>query len=208
MSVELLNCDCLEYMRGCADNSFDLAIVDPPYGLGKKLTSGGNGSGWGKMVNSGADKWDIAPSPEYFTELFRVSKNQIIWGGNYFDLAPSRCFLIWDKVQRMQLSDCEMAWTSYDSPAKIFTYARGKLQGFLNPNRFHPCEKPIQLYQWLLDNYAEKDHRILDTHGGTFNSAIAAHYFGCDFVGMEIDKDYYDAACERFDRETRQLSFF
>jgi len=206
--IELFNEDCMITMARYPDNYFHLACVDPPYGLGKKLTSGGTGSGWHNMVNSNADKWDIPPTKEYFNELFRVSKNQIIWGGNHFNLPPSRCFLIWDKVQRMQLSDCEMAWTSFDSPAKIFTYARGKLQGFLNPDRFHPCEKPVDLYKWILTNYSEPGQRILDTHGGSFGSAIAAHYFGVDFVGCELDEYYYNAAKERFNNETKQKAMF
>ncbi len=197
MSVELLNCDCMEYMRDCADNSFDLAIVDPPYGIG--ISS--------NPVRQLHEKkqWDNAiPADEYFLELLRVSEHQIIWGGNYFDLPPTQGFFIWDKKQPhdFSLAMAEYAWSSIQKPAKIFTRSVLKEKG-----KIHPTQKPVELYQWLLRNNAEPSQRILDTHLGSGSSAIAAHYFGCDFVGMEIDKDYYDASCERFDRETRQMSF-
>ena len=210
MSVELLNCDCMEYMKGCADNSFDLAIVDPPYG--KKPTRNSDGAGVCKRTfGRGSDKWDVRPDAEYFIEIFRVSKNQIIWGGNYFIdfLRPTNSFIVWDKEKDLPVfADCELAWTSFTSVARIFKYKwHGMIQGDMQnkEKRIHPTQKPRALYDWLLLNYAKPDHRILDTHLGSGSSAIAAHYFGCDFVGMEIDKDYYDAACERFDRETRQI---
>jgi len=196
--IELLNMDCMEYMKGCEDNAFDLAIVDPPYGI--DINSSGRLGHYGGK----GKKWDNeTPKTEYFVELSRVSKNLIIWGGNYFLLQPTRCFLIWDKQQPegVSFASCEYAWTNFDKSAKTF-YMRPQDADI---QRIHPTQKPVKLYDWLLTNYAEPGQRILDTHLGSGSSAIAAHYFGCDFVGMEIDEDYYKAACERFDRETRQL---
>ncbi len=201
MTIELLNIDCMEYMANQPDNSFDLAIVDPPYGININ-NSGRLGHYGGK-----GKKWDeSAPEKDYFLEVERVSKNQIIWGANYFDMKPTRCFLIWDKQQPEDVSfaSCEYAWTSFDKSAKTY-YQRPQNADI---ERIHPTQKPVKLYDWLLKNYATPEMRILDTHAGSMSSAIAAHYFGCDFVGCEIDKDYYDAAMERFDRETRQVAMF
>jgi len=209
MTIELLNVDCMEYMETLPDKSFDLAIVDPPYGIGKALVSGGGGGGWHRMVESGADEWDIAPDKRYFDELFRVSKHQIIWGGNYFDLPPTRKPLCWDKVRPNQknVSEWEMAWTSFNGRAQKFEYCANG--GFLLPEpRIHPTQKPVKLYEWLLENFAEKGWKILDTHLGSGSSAIAAHYFGVDFVGCEIDEDYYNAAKKRFEQDTAQLAMF
>jgi site-specific DNA-methyltransferase (adenine-specific) len=198
MSIELLNIDCMDYMKDLPDNAFDLAIVDPPYGIGISKNP----------VRGLHDKkeWDSEiPKDCYFNELFRVSKSQIIWGGNYFDLPPTQCFLIWDKVQpeNFSLAMCEYAWTSFKKPAKIWTRSvlaeRGKI---------HPTQKPVKLYQWLLDKYAKPGDKILDTHLGSASSAIAAHYAGYDFVGMEIDKHYYDLACKRFKKDTAQIDMF
>lgn len=199
MSVELLNIDCMEYMSTLPDKAFDLAIVDPPYGININ-NSGRLGHYGGK-----GKKWDNhTPDDEYFKELDRVSNNQVIWGANYFKMTPTRCFLIWDKQQPKGVSfaDSEYAWTSYDESARTF---RMRPQ-CADPIRIHPTQKPVRLYSWILANYAKPGQRILDTHLGSGSSAIAAHYFGCDFVGCEIDADYYKAACERFDRETRQLA--
>lgn len=202
MTVELLHIDCMDYMRTLPDKAFDLAIVDPPYGIGM---DGGN-VGYKGLNDFEKKDWDrYVPGPEYFAELMRVSAAQIIWGGNYFDLPPSRCFLIWDKGEGFYgrtYAECEQAWVSIDGNAKIFKrdpLARGDYHG-----KIHPTQKPVPLYQWILRSYAKPGQRILDTHLGSGSSAIAAHYFGCDFVGCELDPDYYKAACERFDRETRQ----
>lgn len=201
MTIELLNIDCMEYMAKLPDKTFDLAIVDPPYGLGDKITNGGT---WAAKLTKKDSAWDTAPTREFFYELRRVSKEQIIWGGNYFDLPPTRCFLIWDKVAHMDtLADCELAWTSMDKNAKIFKHVRNTTE-----QRIHVCQKPVKLYEWILINYAKPGQRILDTHLGSGSSAIAAHYFGVDFVGCELDKDYYNAAVDRFDRETAQASMF
>jgi site-specific DNA-methyltransferase (adenine-specific) len=160
-------------------------------------------------VLSGAEKWDIVPTDDYFLELFRVSANQIIWGGNFFDIGPTKQPICWNKLRPNQknLSEWEMAWTSFEGRARMFTYCANG--GFVSKEkRIHPTQKPVKLYQWLLENYAEKGQRILDTHLGSGSSAIAAHYFGCDFVGCEIDKDYFEAAKKRIDLKTRQLSLF
>lgn len=206
MTIELLNIDCMGYMAMCRDGEFDLAIVDPPYGIGM---SGGN-VGYKGNNNLERKDWDNdIPSDEYFKELFRVSREQIIWGGNYFPLPPTRCFLIWDKGEGFKgrsYAECEQAWTSFDANARIFK--RDPLCNGDYKGKIHPTQKPLKLYEWLLANYASNDMRILDTHLGSGSSAIAAHYGGFDFVGCELDEDYYRAAKERFDRETRQCAMF
>lgn len=201
--VSLLNIDCMEYMAGLEDNAFELAIVDPPYGIdinssGRLGHYGGKGKSWD----------DNTPTDEYFEALCRVRKEQIIWGGNYFGLPPTRCFLIWDKQQPegVSFASCEYAWTSFEKSAKTFYMRqRSPLPQDADPIRIHPTQKPIKLYDWLLKNYAKEGDRILDTHLGSGSSAIAAHYGGFDFVGTELDEDYYKAACQRFERETAQL---
>lgn len=204
MSVELLHMDCMEYMRGLPDKAFDLAIVDPPYGIGdEKLTSGGT---WAAKYKKGDCAWDVAPEAEYFSELERVSKNWIVWGGNYFThhLRGSRCFIVWRKLQMLgmhTMADCELALTSFDRNAKIW-------DGSNSSDRIHPTQKPVKLYEWLLTNYAKEGDRILDTHLGSGSSAIAAHRMGFAFVGMELDADYYSAAVQRFERETAQVDMF
>ncbi len=215
--IELLHMDCMQYMADLPDNAFDLAICDPPYGIGE---SGATNKSRGKLAIAkdykpfhGEDK---KPMPyKYFTELQRVSKNQILWGANhYFDriAKASSCWLVWDKVTGdSDFADCELAYTSFKTAVRMFRFQwSGMLQGDMKnkENRIHPTQKPVKLYQWLLKNYAEPNQRILDTHLGSGSSAIAAHYFGCEFVGCEIDEDYYKAACERFDNETKQAAMF
>ena len=201
MTVELLNIDCMEYMAGLEDNAFELAIVDPPYGIDiNKSGRLGHYGGKGKS-------WDAAtPNDDYFKELSRVSVDQIIWGANYFKMPPSRCFLIWDKQQpeAVSFASCEFAWSSFDRSAKTY-YQRPQNADI---ERIHPTQKPVKLYDWLLSNYAKEGDRILDTHLGSGSSAIAAHYGGFDFVGCELDEDYYKAAVNRFDESTRQISLF
>ena len=201
--IELLNCDCMEYMATQPDNAFDLAIVDPPYGIGMadrapcaRLARYGSV----KQADSGM------PTQEYFDELARVSNSRIIWGANYFQMPPTRCFIIWDKQQPegVSFASCEYAWTSFDKSAKTY-YQRPQNMDY---TRIHPTQKPVNLYQWLLKNYAEPNQLILDTHLGSGSSAIAAHYYGCDFVGCEIDEDYYKAALNRFNEETKQAAMF
>jgi len=201
MAIELLQGDCMDYMRTLPDKAFDLVVADPPYGI--DINSSGRLGHYGGK----GKKWDAnTPDAEYFTELSRVSENQIIWGANYFNMPPTRCFIIWDKQQPegVSFASHEYAWTSFDKSAKCF-YQRPQCADVV---RIHPTQKPVKLYQWLLANYAKSGDRILDTHLGSGSSAIAAHYGGFDFVGIELDADYYRAACERFDRETAQVAMF
>ncbi len=199
--IELLHCDSMEYLKSCDDNAFELAIVDPPYGL-KRLKTGGsfvNKYGSPGLWNSNK------PNRDYFKELFRVSSSQIIWGANNFTLPESEYFLMWDKVMtgKHDFAECEQAWVGGDikKPAKIFRLAAQSLREI----KIHPTQKPVKLYSWILSNYAKEGDRILDTHLGSGSSAIAAHYGGFDFVGCELDEDYYNAAKIRFDNETRQI---
>ncbi len=210
MSIELLHIDCMEYMKGCDDNAFDLAIVDPPYGVKRDKGFGGFG-GFGTPIARTEYKgdWDSdRPSKEYFDEVRRVSKLLIIWGGNFFaDLLPAGThWIFWNKMQTMPtFGDGELAWTNSSKKSiKMHTLEYNGLLG-KELTRIHPTQKPVKLYDWLLTNYAEPGQRIFDSHLGSASSAIAAHYFGCDFVGTEIDKDYYYAAVNRFNNETRQL---
>ena len=204
LSSEVYLMDCIEGMKKYPDKYFDLAIVDPPYGLGNKLAHAGNGkNAQSKFSNDFKKKnWDNKIPPfEYFLELFRVSKNQIIWGGNYFlDHLPStRCFIVWDKMVFIPtMSRIEMAWTSFDK-LPMLTQINNT-----DANRIHLTQKPIKLYDWLLLNYAEKGQKILDTHLGSGSSRIAAYRNGYDFVGFEIDKDYFEAQEKRFKTELMQ----
>ncbi len=205
--IELLNCDCMEYMKTLEDNAFDLAIVDPPYGMENKkgqATSRIKKYGQLKTVN------DAKPQKEFFTQLFRVSVNQIIWGYNHLsDMLPScREFIFWYKQNPVPTySDGELAWSSFQKTAKCFNHP---YFGAINADisRVHPTQKPVKLYDWLLKNYAKDDDKILDTHLGSGSSAIAAHYGGFDFVGCELDKDYFEAAQQRFNDQTRQKAMF
>ena len=217
--------DCMELMSGYPDNHFDLAIVDPPYGIsapkmgmGSGFTDGkyyANGrknrlsQGAGKLKNrklqTMSSEWDaLPPRPEYFVELRRVSRNQIIWGGNYFDLPPTRCVICWDKEQPWQnFSQWEMAWTSFDKPAALFKRQNGGQE----PGKIHPTQKPLRLYNWLLSRFATEGWKILDTHLGSGSHAIACHYARLHLTACEIDADYFAAACARIQRETAQESF-
>lgn len=200
---QVCNVDCLEYMKALPDKYFDLCIADPPYGMGNsrcnKSRHSGNGKLRNRVLNMNADvfaKWDVAPRQEYFNELFRISKNQIIWGGNYFDLPPTRCIIVWDKVQPWEnFSQVEIAWTSFDYPAKLFKYDNR------TGGKIHPTQKPIELYAWLLDNYANKGDKVFDPFLGSGSCRIAAYKKGFDFYACELDKGYYEAQEERFRRE-------
>ena len=231
------NMDCMEFLRQQADKSFDLAACDPPYGLGvQSMTYTKEGAENKRYGNSCAkrrdykrsEEWDVKPPKEYFDELFRVSKSQIIFGGNYFSdiLPPSRSFIVWDKRCKPEMTnsfaDCEYAWMSSDlGVARVFRYIwNGMLQGnpsdgmTVNPDkssneqRFHATQKPIALYRWIYKNYAKPGMRILDTHLGSGSSRIAAYDAGLDFVGCEIDKDYFEAQERRFEAYTAQQSLF
>lgn len=199
---DLRCCDCMELMRGFSDKHFDLAIVDPPYGIGV------NSMRMGSRQTVLPDKrtWDDqVPSAEYFAELARVSVARIIWGGNYFTLGPARCYLLWDKGESMygrSFAECELAWTSLDDSARLFKHTPNQL------DRIHPTQKPVALYRWLLENYAKPGQRILDTHLGSGSIAIACHYFGAHLTACEIDRDYFTAASERIARGTAQQTLF
>jgi len=212
--INLIHGDCMEYMATLKDNEFDLAVVDPPYGLNMAKSFSENGSrnckDWGKYEYK---EWDTnVPNQQYFDELMRVSKNQIIWGGNYFIdkiKTPSQGWIVWNKGQRnFTLADGELAWTSFDKALRILDMSR---RSALDENRktggmFHPTKKPVGLYQWIFDKYAQKGWRILDTHLGSGSSAIAAHDCGLEFVGVELDGDYFHAAKERLETHQRQLT--
>ena len=212
--IEITNEDNMELMKRYPDNYFDLAIVDPPYGItgNKEIGFGDKKSGRINRENKWGNKnWDeTRPAKEYFEELKRVSKNQIIWGGNYFAdiLPPSEKWLIWDKMQRVNQSDCELAYTSFKGALRIYQFHCSKLQGFQNPNRFHPTEKPVQLYKWIVDNYAKPNDKILDTHLGSGSIAIACHDYGFELTACELDFDYYDKAIQRIKNHVSQQKLF
>ena len=202
--LTITNEDNMALMSRYSDNYFDLAIVDPPYGIGAAKRKNKTKK---SIIQYTAKNWDNSiPSKEYFDELFRVSKNQIIWGGNYFDLPPSRFFLIWDKCQPEGLDQamCEMAWGSFNSSAKIYKTSIQQIQF----NRIHPTQKPIKLYKWLLDKYAKQGDKILDTHLGSGSIAIACHDYGFDLTACELDKEYFDKAMERINNHTAQMKLF
>jgi len=188
--IIVTNEDNMVMMKRYEDNFFDLAIVDPPYGI--------DIAKW--------DKIDMKPNKKYFNELFRVSKNQIIWGGNYFDLPPCKKFIIWDKEipEGLSFSDCEMAWTSFSGANKIFRYSAYKNKS----EKFHPTQKPPQLYKYCLDKYAKPKDKILDTHGGSFSTAIACHDYKFQLTACELDKEYYDKAIQRIKNHVGQTKLF
>ena len=200
------NMDCMQGMKEFPDKFFELAIVDPPYGLldAGMQTGGIQGIFKHRIFRNGAIKdWDFAPPPEYFEELFRVSKNQIIWGGNYFSLPPCRCFVVWDKLQPFEtFSRCEFAWTSFKSPAKLFQFDN-RYAG-----KIHPTQKPVELYEWLIAKYAKDGDKILDTHAGSGSCLIACRNTNHKYVGFEINPDFYAKAKARVDAETAQMNIF
>ena len=208
MISEAYNRDCLEAMKEMDDNAFELAIVDPPYGIGFDGKTTIDHNGWQKYEQK---RWDLdIPSGEYFAELRRVSVNQIIWGGNYFTehLSPQRAWVIWYKVPyEFSLSQAEMAWTSFDTRVRVFERMTNEDRGFLGKN-IHPTQKPVALYKWLLQNYAKPGDKILDTHLGSGSSRIACYDLGFDFTGYELDADYFQAQEERFARHTAQERLF
>ena len=193
----------MEYVKDLPDKAFDLAIVDPPYGAGNNFAYKGEDR-FKKFENE-------KPGQKYFNELFRISKNQIIWGGNYFaqSLPETNAWVIWDKNNGESLmSDGEMAWTSFDKLLKIIKiHWTGSASLWEDTKgKIHICQKPVKLYEWLLDNYAEQGNKILDTHLGSGSIAIACDKMGFDLVGCEIDKDYYDGACKRLKEHQDQLT--
>ena len=233
--LDIRNCDCMTLMKEYPDKYFELAIVDPPYGINapnmqmgsnpnrkeegqypgkstavklKGRLNTGSGKLKNRILNTSKIDWDNQkPNKEYWSELFRVSKNQIIWGSNYFDLPPTRGIVCWNKNQPWEnFSQFELAWTSFDMPAKLFTFSnRG---GANTETKIHPTQKPVALYEWLLTRYAKKGDKILDTHGGSMSIAIACHNLGFDLTVCELDKDYYDAAMRRITFHQAQKRLF
>jgi site-specific DNA-methyltransferase (adenine-specific) len=209
--LKITNEDNMQLMARYEDNYFDLAIVDPPYGIDlANMTMGlGNSPKSSKAKNRKwkPKDWDNEiPTKEYFIELFRVSKNQIIWGGNYFDLGVCGKFIIWDKEipKGLSFSDCEYAWTSFNGANKIFRYSAYRNKS----EKFHPTQKPVKLYEWLLMNYAKEGNKILDTHLGSGSIAIACHNLGFDLTACELDKDYFEAAMKRIEQHKAQTRLF
>ena len=201
----------MELMKRYPNNFFDLAIVDPPYGIGNKLVDGGGTRKAKFDKNRDSVKWDIVPTKEYFTELFRVSKNQIIWGSNYFDLPPTRCNIIWDKMQEFTGADFELAWTSFDKASKAFRMSRVEAY---SKGKVHPTEKPIELYKWIFNKYSEPNTKILDTHLGSGNIAIALDSFNkiekmnLTLTACELDSKIFDIAIKNIDNKTSWQSLF
>jgi site-specific DNA-methyltransferase (adenine-specific) len=212
-NIEITNEDNMQLMSRYPDNYFDLAIVDPPYGIGadKAQNNGGEQFGYKKYKYS---DWDSSiPSEDYFNELKRVSKNQIVWGGNYMTeyLQPSMGWIIWDKGQRdFSLADGEMAWTSFNKAMRIFEFSRASCIKSNNTaiEKFHPTAKPFELYKWLLDKYAKQNDKILDTHLGSGSIAIACHDYGFELTACELDKEYFDKAIERIKNHVSQQKLF
>ena len=203
--IQITNEDNMELMARYEDNHFDLAIVDPPYGI--EVNKMGLGKGKKKQSHK-VKTWDNAiPTKEYFDELKRISKNQIVWGGNYFFdyLGNTRCVINWDKIQDFSGSDFELGWTSFDKPSKTFRMSRVEAYG---KGTIHPTQKPKKLYEWILKNYAKEGDKILDTHLGSGTIAIACHNLKYDLTACELDKDYYDAAMKRLKQHQQQLTMF
>ncbi len=203
--ISLIHGDSLQALKSYGDNYFDIAIVDPPYGINAgKMTMGS-----GKHKFTKDKDWDSAiPSEEYFAELFRVSENQIVWGGNYFTefLPPSPHWLLWDKKNpNLSFAEGELAWVRKGKNLRIFQHYSAQVE---EGGKIHPTQKPIKLYEWILKNYAEQGDKILDTHLGSGSSRIAAHKAGLSFVGFEIDKEYFDAQEKRFKNYKSQLRLF
>jgi site-specific DNA-methyltransferase (adenine-specific) len=195
---EVFNEDNMIGMARYPDGFFDLSVVDPPYGIGiseNPVRQAHAKKQWDKNI----------PPNEYFKELVRVSKNQVIWGGNYFDLPPTQNYIVWDKVQPhdFSLAMCELAWCSIQKPIKMFTYSVLRER-----NKIHPTQKPVALYKWLLTNYASPGMKILDTHMGSQSSRIAAWDMGYDYWGWELDPEYFTAGNKRFELETQQQKLF
>ena len=203
------NMDCMEGMKQLPDKYFELAIVDPPYGIARF----GNRVELANRICKDAkiNKWDKKPTKQYFDELFRVSQNQIIWGANNFNLPETEYFIVWDKMQTVDnFASAEYAWTNCKMPAKVFRYSIHKEMADRKSNggKIHPTQKPVALYDWLLNNYAKKGDKILDTHVGSASSLIACHQMGFKYVGFELDEDYFKSATARLEAVKAQVSIF
>lgn len=206
--IEITCEDNMELMARYPDNYYELSICDPPYGINASRMTMGKGSANDKKKHDTSKKWDLEiPNQEYFKELFRVSKHQIIWGGNYFGLPPTRCYLLWDKLDyNSDFASHEMAWTSFNKNVKCFKRARGAEND--HRGKIHPTQKPVKLYEWLLLNYAKEGDKILGTHLGSGSIAIACHNLGFDLTACELDKDYYEAAIKRIETHKQQQTLF
>lgn len=216
-----INGDCMDVMRQYPDKYFDLAVVDPPYGSGGGTYVNGTrfggrfdrytqitrtGGKWAAKYAKKIVSWDYAPGEDYFNELFRVSKEQIIWGGNYFQLPPNRCFLVWLKTnipENFTMAMAEYAWCSFNDNAKVIKMSSAGIAG-----RFHPTQKPEELYRWIYAHYTKPGYKILDTHLGSGSSRRAAYDFDLDFLGVEIDKEYFDKQEAAWEQYTAQQSLF
>ena len=218
MAIELLNIDCMEYMATLPDKAFDLAIVDPPYGIGesgqRNVTGDRPTAKWKNPKSQHYKTFDDSKPPDenYWIELFRVSKNQIVWGGNYFTeyLPPSKGWVVWDKGVDIKehLSMCELAWTSFDIKCNKYDYLWAGFKKKHQVERIHPTQKPVDLYRFLLTFYADEGDKILDTHLGSASSAIAANMMDFHFVGCENDPDHYQAALKRYNNAIKQTKLF
>ena len=208
--MDLRNCDCMDLMKEFPDKYFELAIVDPPYGIGivqqmEKTVASKSSMMKGSNGITGGHWDDAIPKKEYFDELFRVSKNQIIWGGNYFldYLGATRCFCIWDKMNGTNpMADAELAWASFERSVRMFRMHHFSA-GY--ESKIHPTQKPVALYKWLLQNYAKAGDKILDTHLGSMSSVIACYDEKFDITGSELDPDYFNAGMERVAKHTSQV---
>lgn len=201
-TIRMFNADCKDFMNECEKNQYELAIVDPPYGIGMDKNPCGRLSKYGDV--SKAD--NNIPNENFFNQIFTISKNQIIWGGNYHRMPPTRCFLLWDKIQPsgVTFASHEYAWTSFNHSAKCFH----KRPQNADSIRIHPTQKPVQLYRWLLQNHANEGDTILDTHGGSMSIAIACWEEGFDLDIIELDEDYFNDAVKRFENHIKQGVLF
>jgi len=214
--INLIHGDSLQALKNYGDNHFDIAIVDPPYGIDINNQSQGKGGGVARKIDYTKKDWDkSAPDITYFNEVRRVSKNQIVWGANHFiSKLPidSSCWLVWDKDNgTSDFADCELAWTSFKTAVRRFkyTWAGMRQQNMKDKEeRIHPTQKPVALYKWMLDNYTCEGDLVLDTHLGSGSIAIACHYMKRRLVGYEIDQEYYEKACKRFNEKTRQIALW
>jgi len=202
--IVLYNCDCLDVMRDLKDKEIDLVLIDPPFGgMDNKRFGQGRFAKYNK--DGKADCWDIAPEKKIFEEIFRISKEQIIWGGNYFELPATRCFLIWKKLtisEKFSMAMAEYAWTSFNKNAKLFEYAPQ------DTARFHPTQKPVALMAWCLNNYTQENDLIFDGFLGSGTTAIASIRTKCRLIGCELDNEYFDKMCKRIEEELRQGNLF
>lgn len=207
--INLYNEDCLQAMKAMQDKQFDLAIVDPPYGIERfKKPSGTTRFKSSELMQKEGLTWDKKPTQAYWDELWRVSKNQIVWGGNNFSLPETEYFLIWDKQQTVDnFAGAEYAWVSMGlkKPAKIYKYGIHKHN---HTEKIHPTQKPVDLYKYILQNYASEGDLILDTHLGSGSIAVACWDMKFNLTAYEIDKEYYDKACKRFDIHSRQMALW